>query len=109
VTLSFEETEEELKVTKDHGLLVWRGNDGGPRLYQAKSVEVGEKLLGVNGERTVKKVELSQGSRRAVLKTRAGTVIASGTVATTICGEYYEEGSDFEETRARWMLEHASG
>jgi hypothetical protein len=107
--LSFEETEEELKVTKDHGLLVWRGNDGGPRLYQAKSVEVGDKLLGVNGERTVRKMELSQGSRRAVLKTKAGTVIASGTVATTICGEYYEEGSDFEETRARWKSEHASG
>jgi hypothetical protein len=104
VTLSFEETREQLRVTGDHGVLV--SKNGKLKLYQAKSVEVGDKMNGLGFEETVKKIEWSQGSSRVALKTAGGAVIASGTAVLTICGEFYEEGSDFEETYAKWAQKH---
>lgn len=95
----------ELTVTVDHGLLI-KDENGMLMLIKAGALRVGDELAGAKGELAVLAVRKERRSTRVTVATKAGTILANGVLASTICGTSFNNGQQLQEVLPGWLRTH---
>jgi hypothetical protein len=97
-------------TTADHGLLAL-GNSSAKsnkfKLFKARSLKPGAALLTKEGHLTsVQLVTRTNRSSKITLATRSGNLFVNGHLVSTICGDMFEDGDDFESVYPQWLASH---
>ena len=94
----------ELKVTKDHSLVV--GDENKKEIILAKNVKVGMNFFINNGLCEVKQINQIILNEKYTLITEDGTIISSGIFSSTICDSEIDEHISFEKNLEKWKNNH---
>lgn len=97
----------QIRITPEHGL-VHVGNEGQLTIDVAANVQVGDKMMGINGT-SLSVVDVSNLllPEKYTLETEDGTVLASELLMTTLCHEELSGGERlFDSTMNSWRSKH---
>ena len=94
----------ELKVTKDHALIIKKEKQ--KKIVLAKNLKVGMKLFMENGLCEIKEINQIILKDKYTLITEDGTVLSSGIYSSTICDSDVDENLTFEQNLEKWKKNH---
>jgi hypothetical protein len=97
----------QLNVTTEHGMLL-RNDDGSLSIDAASNLVVGDSLATENNDvLAVTGVDKTRMGEKYILETTDGSVLASGVLVSTICGEEVSGGENLWDAKLKdWQSRH---